>query len=449
MLACSTRAAQIARSAGLAALEAEAEAESAVALCSLGRAADADARCTAAARLIDGLADEELALHLDALFWLGVADIHLARYPDAARHLGRGLAISYRTGTESLIVQLHVALASTCALAGTIDLPPGAALLGGGGLGEGREQALAGIEIARLLGVPNMVAWAEAGVAWIALRRGDLDEAVVAGEEVERIFSRLPTPPMAAGLCALAEARLAAGHPQAARDELLASCQGPHLPTLEPTFHPWAYEVLTRAELARDDHAAASAWAQRCGETADRLGLARDAATALGARAAVELATGAVGPAVTSALEAVEAADAAGAAPHAVAARILAGEALIAAGDRDRAAAELDKAFVAASEMGARSDRDRAGVLLRNLGRAARAPGSRPLLGAVDTLSPREHEVAALVAERLTNKEIAARLFLSEKTVERHLASAFAKVGVGSRVDLARTIARSAERRLP
>lgn len=56
---------------------------------------------------------------------------------------------------------------------------------------------------------------------------------------------------------------------------------------------------------------------------------------------------------------------------------------------------------------------------------------------ASDALTKRELEVARLVAEHLTNREIADRLFVSEKTVETHLASVFAKLGVSSRAGVA------------
>jgi predicted ATPase len=59
-------------------------------------------------------------------------------------------------------------------------------------------------------------------------------------------------------------------------------------------------------------------------------------------------------------------------------------------------------------------------------------------------LTAREREVAALVAEGLTNKEIAARLFLSKRTVDAHLEHILGKLGCGSRLQVAALAAREA-----
>ena len=58
-------------------------------------------------------------------------------------------------------------------------------------------------------------------------------------------------------------------------------------------------------------------------------------------------------------------------------------------------------------------------------------------------LSGRELEIADRVALGRTNREIADQLFLSQKTVEGHLTSVFAKLGVSSRAEVAEAVGRT------
>lgn len=129
-----------------------------------------------------------------------------------------------------------------------------------------------------------------------------------------------------------------------------------------------------------------------------------------------------------------------------------AGRVLLGHGDAAAAVAPLSEALTGWQELGALYDEARARLLLadafaalgdaegsrmqREAGRSAlealRAPG---LHGHGDrpALSPREAEVLRLAATGITNKEIAERLHLSARTVDRHVSNILAKLGVPSR----------------
>lgn len=104
---------------------------------------------------------------------------------------------------------------------------------------------------------------------------------------------------------------------------------------------------------------------------------------------------------------------------HAARSRVLVGEACRALGDEDAVRMEVAAARSVFEELGAQLD-------LRRLGTLAVKTGG-------DVLSPRELEVIQLVAQGMTNRSIAAELFLSEKTVARHLNNIFVKLGVSTR----------------
>jgi DNA-binding CsgD family transcriptional regulator len=65
--------------------------------------------------------------------------------------------------------------------------------------------------------------------------------------------------------------------------------------------------------------------------------------------------------------------------------------------------------------------------------------GREGTFGARANLTPAERRVATLVAQGRTNREVAAALFLGQRTVETHLSHVYAKLGVRSRAELART----------
>ncbi len=85
--------------------------------------------------------------------------------------------------------------------------------------------------------------------------------------------------------------------------------------------------------------------------------------------------------------------------------------------------------------------RDEARRDLRRLGDRAESRGPRAAgESGLPALSRREAEIAEMVCDRHTNREIAAALFLSEKTVETHVRHVFHKLGVSSRVAVARQV---------
>jgi DNA-binding CsgD family transcriptional regulator len=95
---------------------------------------------------------------------------------------------------------------------------------------------------------------------------------------------------------------------------------------------------------------------------------------------------------------------------------------------RREARETLDEALAVFEESGAALWAERARAELKRISGRAATPGA---------LTPAEERVAALVCEGKTNREVAAALYLSDRTVEGHLARIFGKLGIRHRTELA------------
>jgi DNA-binding CsgD family transcriptional regulator len=113
------------------------------------------------------------------------------------------------------------------------------------------------------------------------------------------------------------------------------------------------------------------------------------------------------------------------------------GERLRRAGLRRQARERLRAALEAFERLGAAPWAEHAAAELRATGdrvRRRRDPDT-------SQLTPQELQVALTVARGATNKEAAAQLYLSPKTIEKHLGSAYRKLGLRSRTELAAVFA--------
>jgi DNA-binding CsgD family transcriptional regulator len=112
-------------------------------------------------------------------------------------------------------------------------------------------------------------------------------------------------------------------------------------------------------------------------------------------------------------------------------------EALLEHGERDQAMVDLSEAAREAARMAAGSEHKPLTREIQGLARRARVPLTGPNTAAATVpelgLTPRETEVLGLIADGLTNRQIAGSLYISEKTAEHHVSHILSKLGVPTR----------------
>jgi DNA-binding CsgD family transcriptional regulator len=216
----------------------------------------------------------------------------------------------------------------------------------------------------------------------------------------------------------LAQLRLAQGQVDAAKTAIRRTVDEAHDRVSRSRLLPAFVEIM----CAGGDAGAARAAADELSQLADELGAPLLRGLATHARGAVLLGEGDAAGALAALRQAWTTWRELEIPYEAARARVLIGVACRRLGDEEGAAMELDAAQWAFEQLGAARDLARAQEL-------SRSAAADPAHG----LTSRELEVLRLVATGKTNRTIAADLFLSERTVARHVSNILAKLGLSSR----------------
>ncbi|MFV2173254.1 helix-turn-helix transcriptional regulator [Actinomadura sp. LOL_011] len=405
-----------------------------------GETAEAIAYARAADERFSAASDTDFADCLDCITWLVWAELFLGMYDSALRHVDRLVAIARRTGQLYILGYMLAGRARGLGLLGRLEEAAAAA-----------DEAAA---VGRELRSPEVIAYGATQQCLVASLSGDHERALAAGNEAVSCDTGSGEWWTHMAPIVRAFAVINSGDHVEGSAALIAACSagtgGLDFGTLTACA-----ESLAGVRAAQDDAEDAATWADIAEELANPA-LDGDVGLARLARAHAARRTDPAG-AAGIAVEAAALLTAAGRRPEAGRAELTAGIAHAAAGERGPA---LERLRAAAETFDACGMRDLHAQSVREQRRlGVRVPRARPGGGsgrsgkggragkaAADApfgLSPRELEIAGLVAEGCSNQQIAERLYLSVRTVETHLTRVFAKIGVSSRVGVATAMQRA------
>ncbi|ALG07208.1 helix-turn-helix transcriptional regulator [Kibdelosporangium phytohabitans] len=424
-----------ARDLGNRAMEAEACAVQALAAYGAADAAAALEWQHKSAGLMDQLSDDDLAANLNGPATLSWAELYLARPREALRHLDRGLALSARTGQSHQLVYLLTGKAMAQLLLG--DLTDASA------------SAAEAVEVAELSASDKLRASSYTIQAMVETSRRNRDLALRAGKRAVRACRGTLDWWSAVAGCALGGAWLINGDPDTGVADLVRLAGGPELPLLDPLHRPVFARSLVAAELSRGRPDDAKRWTvlmeQSVAQSPGGDLLANRAGHIAYCHATVCLSTGQPHKAIEYARSAAAAFHATDHVVQEMESRELLGLALAASGDTTEAAKELTEVARQYERCDMPGRRDGVYQQLRALGHNVVSPRRPTEHATLPQLTAREAEVATLVADGLTNREIMQRLRLSRRTVETHISNIRGKLEVESRAALAATVIRAGQ----
>ncbi|WP_460370675.1 helix-turn-helix transcriptional regulator, partial [Actinocorallia lasiicapitis] len=234
-----------------------------------------------------------------------------------------------------------------------------------------------------------------------------------------------------------ARVRLLSGDAAGCVTEMVRAGGGPELLRIDGHHRLSCLTTLAFAAFLLEDTASARHWARLAEDCAGRSGLRTSKAYSHLAASYVLMADGDLDGAAARARRAAEIFGAAEA-PVAMGRAHLAAGLALAESDRERADTELYHAKNLFAGAGARWWHGRVVLEQKRLGGRRGRNVRGPVLS---RLTDRERQIAGLLAEGMTNREIATTLAISTKTVEKRLSQVFARLGVSSRVAAAAVIA--------
>jgi ATP/maltotriose-dependent transcriptional regulator MalT len=383
--------------------------------------------------MADELDDNLIVQRLDILSNLAAAEIYLDLFEEAAGHAERCLSLSRKQGNTAKISVTAIVLGTAGWMTGQMERA-----------GQVLDDA---IEAARLVDNPADLSWVLFNRAYAAVEAGEIELAMSLSEEslgLTRHFGAGMISAYAGAVSAMALMEL--GEARSALTRLLEQSGGETLSLMPGSWRPTYFELMTRCHLGVGDSNGAARAARTARKEAGEYGLPLPEVMADLAEADLALVSDRWEDAIALTTSAATRAEAIGAIPYMARALAMRGAAQAGAGRREEAIASLEESARLYSEMGATRYRDQAEAELRGLGHTVyrRSRSGQGVLG-MASLTGREREVAELIADRRTNREIAEELFLSTKTVETHIRNIFNKLGVASRVEVARAIDEEAE----
>jgi DNA-binding CsgD family transcriptional regulator len=388
-----------------------------------GRFAEAVELAETAVRLADHSPGRSVH-RFHANFYLGLFLLEAGRTSEAQAALRRGRRLSEELGAKWSLPIYQWALALTHFVAGDWD--------------DASAECEACLELAEDVGTRRGVLFCLSLASVIALHRNDLAAAAAAADAAEAELARTGRQHGLEYWVVLARALVseAAGQPQAACDALWSAWRE-GAAAGSRTYDADLGPDLVRLSLAAGHrHRAVEASAAVEALAAANPGVARLEGAALQCR-------GLVAGDPRALLRAVAAHRRAGRPLELARACEDAAATLARAGQPEQAVPVLDEALELYERLQAWRGAARAEAGLRSLGRrrGRRGPRGRPSSGWA-SLTATEAKVADLVADGLSNPEIAERLFISRHTVHTHVSHVLAKLGFASRVELAAAAAR-------